>query len=144
VDLPASWKGYSIITDRWVGYDASTGTQREAASGPLISVRYPRQARPRQDIPIMVFTVSQWNDMNADKWHIGAAPLNPSELARNATYVFGLPARYNYAFLEGWEEVQGLIDGGAVRASKPCTPRPACLDATPRCLLPEPAEGWCT
>ncbi|RJP43650.1 hypothetical protein C4587_02835 [Candidatus Parcubacteria bacterium] len=22
-------------------------------------------------------------------------------------------------------------------------PRPACLDATPRCLLPEPAEGWC-
>lgn len=24
-----------------------------------------------------------------------------------------------------------------------CMPRPACLDATPRCLLPEPAEGWC-
>lgn len=26
-----------------------------------------------------------------------------------------------------------------------CLPRPACLDATsgPRCLLPEPADGWC-
>jgi hypothetical protein len=24
-----------------------------------------------------------------------------------------------------------------------CTPRPACLDASPRCLLPEPIEGWC-
>ncbi len=24
-----------------------------------------------------------------------------------------------------------------------CTPRPACLDAKPRCLPPEPAEGWC-
>jgi hypothetical protein len=24
-----------------------------------------------------------------------------------------------------------------------CTPRPACLDATPRCLMPEPANGWC-
>lgn len=26
-----------------------------------------------------------------------------------------------------------------------CQPRPACLDAitTPRCLMPEPAEGWC-
>jgi len=24
-----------------------------------------------------------------------------------------------------------------------CQPRPACLDATPRCLLPEPENGWC-
>ena len=24
-----------------------------------------------------------------------------------------------------------------------CSPRPACLDAKPRCYLPEPAEGWC-
>ncbi|MEK9154383.1 MAG: PKD domain-containing protein [Patescibacteria group bacterium] len=30
---------------------------------------------------------------------------------------------------------------GACRST--CTLRPACLDATPRCLLPEPASGWC-
>lgn len=24
-----------------------------------------------------------------------------------------------------------------------CMERPACLDATPRCLMPEPATGWC-
>lgn len=24
-----------------------------------------------------------------------------------------------------------------------CKPRPVCLDANPRCLLPEPVEGWC-
>src|SRR5260221_10135993 len=24
-----------------------------------------------------------------------------------------------------------------------CLPRPACLDTTPRCMLPEPANGWC-
>jgi len=24
-----------------------------------------------------------------------------------------------------------------------CTPRPACLDAQPACLIPEPIEGWC-
>lgn len=24
-----------------------------------------------------------------------------------------------------------------------CMPRPACLDANPRCLIPEPASGWC-
>ena len=27
--------------------------------------------------------------------------------------------------------------------SATCYPRPACLDSTPRCLLPEPTEGWC-
>ena len=25
-----------------------------------------------------------------------------------------------------------------------CSPRPACLDANPRCLLPEPIGGWCS
>jgi len=25
-----------------------------------------------------------------------------------------------------------------------CSPRPACLDANPRCLLPEPVGGWCS
>lgn len=24
-----------------------------------------------------------------------------------------------------------------------CLPRPKCLDSVPRCLMPEPAEGWC-
>ncbi len=24
-----------------------------------------------------------------------------------------------------------------------CMTRPACLDATPRCLIAEPASGWC-
>ncbi len=25
-----------------------------------------------------------------------------------------------------------------------CMPRPSCLNATPRCLMPEPAQGWCS
>ncbi len=28
--------------------------------------------------------------------------------------------------------------------NRSCQPRPACLDSEPRCLLPEPAEGWCS
>ncbi|MDO8435931.1 MAG: DUF5667 domain-containing protein [bacterium] len=31
----------------------------------------------------------------------------------------------------------------SVIPSPSCLPRPACLDSAPRCLLPEPAEGWC-
>lgn len=26
---------------------------------------------------------------------------------------------------------------------QPCRPRPECLDATPRCLIAEPENGWC-
>lgn len=33
--------------------------------------------------------------------------------------------------------------GGAEKMISKCLPRPACLDAAPRCLLPEPAESWC-
>ncbi len=57
----------------------------------------------------MVFTLEQWDQLQQDEWHIGAAPVGPLELGRNRGYVFALPARYNYALLEGWEEVEQII-----------------------------------
>lgn len=33
--------------------------------------------------------------------------------------------------------------GGTEEVPPPCILRPACLDATPRCLMAEPAGGWC-
>ncbi|MES2213550.1 MAG: hypothetical protein V4473_01775 [Patescibacteria group bacterium] len=114
--LPQSWKGYSIIEDEW-GEDGSwtDGSERNPGgeSGPLISIRHPdwEYKSPRQDIPIMVFTIKQWNDMQAEKFHIGAAPINPSELGRNTKYVFALPARYNFADAVGMEEVNQIIEG---------------------------------
>ena len=100
--LPKSWKGYTIIEDQWDGI---------TEQGPLISIRHPDwdYKAPRQDIPIMVFTVKQWNLMQADKFHVGAAPINPSEIGRNTKYVFAIPARYNYAYLVGFEEVDEII-----------------------------------
>ncbi len=47
--------------------------------------------------------------MELDKFHIGSAPINPSELGRNTKYVFALPARYNFAYLTGYEEVEEII-----------------------------------
>jgi hypothetical protein len=64
---------------------------------------------PRQEIPIMVFSIPQWDQMQAGEWHVGAAPILPLELGRNSRYVFALPARYNYAFPEGWEEVDQIL-----------------------------------
>jgi len=117
--LPVSWEGYFIVEDKWEGYNSSETTgQVLVVEGPQLSIRHPlwTSAQPRQDIPIMVFTIVEWNDMQADKFHIGAAPINPSELGRNNKNVFALPARYNYAFPVGYEEVEKILEGKPLHA----------------------------
>jgi hypothetical protein len=116
--LPASWKGYTIVIDKWQGYASSDSGETQYATGPQILIRHPlwTQDNPRQDIPIMVFTVSQWNDLGQDKFHIGAAPIGPSELGRNSDFVFALPARYNFAYPTGYEEVDQIIAGNPLHA----------------------------
>lgn len=110
--LPDSWRGYTVVAGEWQGYAISDdGGQVLAAEGPQLSIRHPlwTETRLRQDIPIMILTLRQWEDLQADKFHVGAAPINPSELGRNNLYVFALPARYNYAFPEGYEEVEQIL-----------------------------------
>lgn len=109
VTLPRSWQGYTVVDDAWHGVSSTPGKDDE--SGPLISIRNPlrTEQKPYQDIPIMVFSIDQWNAMNQDAFHIGAAPVNPTELARSDTYVYALPARYNFAYPAGYEEVDQLI-----------------------------------
>ena len=117
--LPLSWEGYQIIESKWEGY--TSGSQGDAAveQGPIISIRHPEWtlANPRQDIPIMVFTHVQWDSLQQDKFHIGAAPIGPSELGNNTKYVFALPARYNFSFPTGYEEVEKILEGNPLKAS---------------------------
>ena len=118
--LPGSWRGYSIVTDKWEGYSLSSAAdgQKITERGPLISIRHPEWTpqTPRQDMPIMIFTLKQWGDLQQDKFHIGASPIGPSELGRNNKYVFALPARYNFAFPTGFEEVDSIIKSSPLRA----------------------------
>jgi len=64
----------------------------------------------------MVLTIEEFNKSLSEQWSFGTAPIGPSELARNATYVFALPARYNYAFPAGFEEVDKIIESKAITA----------------------------
>ena len=64
----------------------------------------------------MVFTLAQWNAIQQEKFYVSAAPIGPSELGRNSTYVFGLPPRYNYAYITGWEEVDKILQGHSFHA----------------------------
>lgn len=124
VALPDEWTGHGVTIFEWSAEDVtSSASDRTVAKGPLIHIVDPAVAggNPRQDIPIMVFTLEQWGHVGGvdGDWSVSAAPIPPSELARNSTYVFALPARYNYAFPPGWEEVDQLIKDGAVRAFEP-------------------------
>ena len=64
----------------------------------------------------MIFTIEQWNELQQEKFHIGAAPIGPMELGRNSKYVFALPARYNFAFLPGFEEVEEILENNPLKA----------------------------
>lgn len=115
--LPDTWKSYSIVTDKWEGLSIpTTGKEEVIETGPMISIRHPEWSAkdPRQDIPIMILTIEQWDMLRQEKFHIGAAPIPPTELARNDKYVFALPARYNFAFPTGYEEVEQILEGNPI------------------------------
>ncbi|MGI5840036.1 MAG: copper amine oxidase N-terminal domain-containing protein [bacterium] len=115
--LPEGWRGYSITQAEWEG--AKEGKTVE--TGPVISLRHPEWTAevPRQDIPVMIFTLTQWEAMAQAEFHIGAAPIGPSELGRNSKYVFALPARYNYAFPAGYEEVAEILASDPLQPLEP-------------------------
>jgi hypothetical protein len=114
--LPETWKGYTIVTDQWEGIPA--GGVETVETGPEILIRHPlwTSQNPTQDIPIMIFTLAEWNALEQEQFHIGAAPIGPSELGRNNQYVFALPARYNYAFPAGYKEVEEILKGKPMQA----------------------------
>lgn len=115
--LPISWEGYTIQSEDWQG-TALEGDQQGTVveKGTKLMIRHPKWTTddPRQDIPIMVFTLDQWDQVINEKIAVSAAPLPPSELGRNSSYVFALPARYNFAFPTGYEEVDQIIQSGAL------------------------------
>ena len=117
--LPETWQRYSILTQQWTGY--TTGGLHgdvNTEKGPQIIIRNPKWTSKNnwQPIPIMVFTLNQWKALQQMKFSVSAAPVFPTELGRNARYVFALPARYNYALTTGWEEVEKILKGKPLNA----------------------------
>jgi len=110
--LPKNWSGYTIVAEAWEGRSVEGSTNGQIAeTGPKLLIRHPEWTKenPREDIPVMVFTLAQWDKVQQEKISLGAAPIGPAELGRNSTYVFALPARYNYDFLTGYQEVEQIL-----------------------------------
>ena len=85
-DLPASWRGFTIIDQP---------ADREDPTAAVI-IRHPRWTEDHQllDIPIMIFTHRQWRLMEEGKLRVTAAPYDPGEIGRNKKYVFAIPPRF--------------------------------------------------
>jgi hypothetical protein len=113
--LTDDWKGYSIIKSNWQGSPIAEGT---ATTGQKITIRNPKwtETEPYEDIPILVFTIPQWNSYIKEDFSVSAAPILASELARNNTYVFALPPRWNFDYSLGFKEAEDMIVGGALHA----------------------------
>ena len=112
--LPTSWGHYQIVSDSWEGISID---QQQIENGQILLIRHPEwtEEKPRQDIPIMIFTHDQWSSLENGEFHIGAAPIGPTKLGQNNEYVFALPARYNFAFLEGYEEVGTILENNPLQ-----------------------------
>ena len=119
--LPESWKGYTIVIDKWEGFDVDRSSDTPSQLGPIIKIRNPNwtEQNPYQDIPIMVFTLEQWQEVSNEKLSVSAAPMPPTELGRNSKYVFALPARYNYSYPTGWEEVDQIMKNNPLKTFNP-------------------------
>jgi len=111
--LPESWKGYTIVSEGWEGRSLEGSTSGQITeTGPKLRIRHPdwTKENPMEDIPIMVFTQAQWDKVQQEKISLGAAPIGPTELGKNSTYVFALPARYNFDSLTGYKEVEQILE----------------------------------
>ncbi|MCX6717891.1 MAG: hypothetical protein NTU76_04455 [Candidatus Taylorbacteria bacterium] len=106
--LPANWQGYSIIKSTWQG---TALKNISAPTGTKLLIRNPNwtETAHYEDIPILIFTISQWDSYLAENFSISAAPIQASELARNNTYVFALPPRWNFDYSLGYKEAEEII-----------------------------------
>ena len=115
--LTENWKGYTIQAEVWQGTAIDGENVGEVVEfGPKILIRHPDWTtdHPRQDIPIMIFTIDQWDIIVKEEMAVGAAPIGPSKIGSNSKYVFALPARYNFAYETGFEEVEEILDNNPI------------------------------
>ena len=72
----------------------------------------------------MVFTIGQWDSLIREEYAVSPAPIPPSELGRNSQFVFALPARYNYAFPTGYQEVEQILQDNPLHPTWDLKPTP--------------------
>ena len=113
--MPDSWKGYSVVSSTWEGNSLKPTSTKQM--GPKFLIRNPNwtPALPYEDIPVLVFTINQWNSYTAGNFSVSAAPFAASELGRNNVYVFALPPRWDFDYSKGYQEAQSIVKSNPLK-----------------------------
>jgi len=109
INFPKSWMGYKTMVEFWNGVQVNGGSIKY--KGPEIIFRNPNwtEAKPWQDIPVMIFTKEQWKLAESEDMAVSAAPIGPSKLGENTNYVFALPPRWvGFTDALGQDEAQKI------------------------------------
>jgi hypothetical protein len=111
--LPASWRGYTVLVQRWDGqtYSAAADKTIVTEHGPVIVLRHPqwKAGDPCQDIPILVFTRRQWDADKQGRFSIGAGGME-YEIGHNPKYTFAIHSRFNWGESRGWKEAGAIVE----------------------------------
>lgn len=109
--------GFTLeLTKEWEGYTVTSGPITDGSGmgkGFQVLLRNPNwtEENPIMDVPIQVFTKSQWSEWESNNFETypTAAPIGPTKRGENKDYVFSTAPRYNYSFQTGYEEVESII-----------------------------------
>jgi hypothetical protein len=112
--LPASWRGYGVVVQQWGGqtYLAAVDRAEVTQRGAILILRHPQWTAkdPYQDIPILVFTRSQWNGMRQGRFVVGAGGVW-QEIKHTPQYVFAISSRFNADdSVKGWKETSEAVE----------------------------------
>ena len=116
--LPNSWQDYTLILGTWNGTDIASGKQTE--SGPMISIRHPEwtEKNLRQDIPIMIFTLSQWEAVQNETLSVSAAPIPQASLGGIPLMFFPFPPVTTSLFQKATKKWKTLLQGNRLNLRK--------------------------
>jgi hypothetical protein len=98
LDLSKNWEDY-IASETSIKFGTSIILTRLNATTTVAN------------IPILAYPIEQWKiwEKNNFEGYPTAAPMGPTERGRNMDFVFATAPRYNFNFLDGFQEVEEII-----------------------------------
>ena len=114
--LPSTWNGYTVVKNSWEGNPLNAKTKKE--TGPKLLIRNPKwtETLHYEDLPVLIFTLAQWDSYVKENFSVSAAPIQATEMGRNNKYVFALPPRWDFDYSQGYEEAQSIINMNPLEA----------------------------
>ncbi len=104
--------GFSLTLPKsWDGYKVATGTVQY---GRTITITPPSSVdeMTREFVPVLIYPIDKWTEWEKNNFedYPTAAPIGPTERARNKDYVFATAPRYNFGFGADPKIVEEIVE----------------------------------